>query len=87
MPPRAVRDIVGLLSYANGVHLNIPYSYSVLKGLTRFINILNNIRIPVTSAGDMRRVITHTRHHTPKTKLRFRKNSTPRTMYRYKGNT
>ena len=40
--------VVGLLSYANGVHLNIPYSYSVLKGLAWFINILNNIRIPVT---------------------------------------
>ena len=34
------------------------------------------------SAGDMRRVITRTRHHTPKTKLRCRKNSTPRTMYK-----
>ena len=38
-------------------------------------------------ADDIRRVIARARHHMPKTKLRSRKNCTPRTMYRYKGNT
>ena len=41
-------------------------------------------RRAVFSAGDMRRVITRKRHHTPKRKLRCRINNMPRTMYRYK---
>ena len=50
-----------------------------------FVSLDRHARAMCPSADDIRRAIA--RHHTPKIKLRSRKNCTPRTMYRYKGNT